>query len=245
MSKIFVVASGKGGVGKSTVTACLAKVLAAMKKRVLIIDMDTGLAGLDVMMGVGERNVFSWMDIMEENCKIIDAIIAVNNNLGLIAAPNSYINNITKEDFRKAMSGILEMNFDFIFFDAPAGLGSGLQLASTFADRALIVTTSDDIATRAARNVRETLEELGVKQSRLIINRFRRKPTIKGDYLNIDASIDASTVQLIGIIPEDYGIQHISMNGRLLKTKKGTGAAFTRIAKRLCGEMVELEIKKF
>lgn len=244
MTKIFVVASGKGGVGKSTLTVCLGKVLASMDKKTLIIDTDMGLAGLDIMLGVADRNAFNWLDVIEGNCGIADTIISVSDNLDLIPAPNTFIDGFSPESFRSAMSDISDFGYDFIFLDAPAGLGAGLQLAATLADRALIVTTADNVSTKAAQNVREALEEFGVRQSRLIINRFRKKPTIRGSYLNIDAAIDSAAVQLIGIAPEDYGVQFLAMQGEFRKNKKITGLAFERIARRLCGETVELEVKK-
>ena len=244
MTKIIVVASGKGGVGKSTITSSLGRMLAKMGNRTLLIDMDAGLAGLDLMLDVSGQAVFNWADVVNEDCDIDKATIEVSDNLYLLPAPDSYINDITSEQFELAFSDLDDSDYDFILLDAPAGLGHGLRRASSIADRAIVVSTADNISSKAAKIVRDKLDEYGVPQTRLIINRFRKKPTLQGNYLNIDNTIDKAGVQLIGIIPEDYGIQYVSMEGKFKDNKSSTVTAFERIARRLCGENVSLDLRK-
>ncbi|HHU85018.1 MAG TPA: AAA family ATPase [Clostridiales bacterium] len=244
MSQIFVICSGKGGVGKSTVAAMLGQILADRDKKVLLTDSDSGLSGLDVMLNVGESVVFSWADVIKEVCSLDEAIFSVNDNLDLLPAPSYFADDISSEEFGELFEASGFEKYDYIFIDAPAGIGAELERACTPADYALIVTTPDNISAKAARAVRDKIDSLGVKQALLIINRFRKKPTLKCDYLNIDDTINIAQTGLIGVIPEDYKIQIIALDEREPKVDKRTISAFERIAGRVLGENIPLGVKK-
>lgn len=243
MAKRIVVASGKGGVGKSTLSAFLGRHLALSGERVLLVDTDVALTSLDVMLGVSERVIYNWFDAIEKRCEPSQALVEVNDRLSLLPAPFGAIREVEPEELSAVVLS-LEEQFDFIILDAPAGLGAGLKRAAGSAERALIVATSDAVSVKAADRVAEVLSEVGVSQSRLIINRFRKKETQKGILYNIDSIIDKTGVRLIGIVPEDFNIGYSSIAGRPFKEKSQALDAVDRIAARLKGENRPLDLRK-
>lgn len=238
----IVTASGKGGVGKSTVCKNLGKCFASKGKRTLLIDCDAGLSSLDIMLGCQEKVNFTWLDIANESCDTTDAILQLEENLFLLPSPRSALNQ-EFEDIINDVVTELDDKFDYIITDAPAGIGRGLKRASKGATNALIVATADEISVKGAATVARLLRENGITQSRLLINRYDIKSAKKGRLLTVDEIIDKTLVQLIGIIPEDANIMYLTVSERKLKTKKSDGA-FMRISQRIDGENVELKLSQ-
>ncbi|MBQ1552504.1 MAG: P-loop NTPase [Clostridia bacterium] len=238
MNVRIVTASGKGGAGKSTITAFLAHALANAGKKVLLIDADASLPSLDVLLGLREQVLWNWADVMEERIDIYSALVH-SGDIDLLPAPGAPVEG---GSIAKLIEPI-EDDYDFIFADAPAGLGEGLFRAAECADRALIVTTSDTLGVRAAFRTAECLEQRGIRQSRLIVNRFRKKETAKGILADIDSIIDDSAVRLIGIVPEDFALSLAAIAGDPIKENSVSAQAFDRIAHRLLGENVPLNFK--
>lgn len=133
MAEIILVASGKGGSGKSTFTVGVSKALASCGKRVLAIDCDIGLRSLDLLLGVSESVVFDWGDLLEGRCSAEQALI--KGSVDLLAAPRAYGDGFTDEGFRQMVAGF-DNNYDFIFLDSPAGIDRGFTLAASGARRA-------------------------------------------------------------------------------------------------------------
>lgn len=133
MAEIILVASGKGGSGKSTFTVGVSKALASCGKRVLAIDCDIGLRSLDLLLGVSESVVFDWSDLLEGRCSAEQALI--KGSVDLLAAPRAYGDGFTDEGFRQMVAGF-DNNYDFIFLDSPAGIDRGFTLAASGARRA-------------------------------------------------------------------------------------------------------------
>ncbi len=240
MALKIITASGKGGVGKSTVCTGLSIKFAEAGKKTLLIDCDAGLSSLDVMLGVSDKVNFTWFDIIEGRCEISDAVIKIRDNLSLLPSPK----NILQEDFFeefKSTAEKLEKDYDIIILDAPAGLGRGLLRAAKAATSALIIATADEISVKGAGKVNNLLFEEGITQSRLLINRYNIKAAKKGKLLTVDEIIDKTLVQLIGIIPEDKNIPYLTVSEKALKTKKSS-EAFSRISKRIMGEKIELTL---
>ncbi len=242
MATKIVIASGKGGVGKSTVCKGIGTALSEKGFRTLLIDCDAGLASLDALLCVEDKVVFSWHDIAENNCEAQDAVININENLALLPSPRNPLTEDFADDVINAVS-LLGENYDYIITDAPAGLGRGLTRAAKASDKALIIATGDEISVKGAAAVDKKLRELGVTQSRLIINRYEIKAAKKGRLLTVDEIIDKTLVQLIGIIPEDKMLQYTTVSDKKLKTKKSDNA-FSRITGRINGENVELQLSQ-
>ena len=237
-----VIASGKGGVGKSTVCKNLGLYFSSVGKRTLLIDCDAGLSSLDIMLGVSDRVNFTWTDVYDESCSIEDSILKINENLYLLPSPRA----VLKEEYEDAIKSItekLDTSFDYIFIDAPAGVGRGFTRAAQGATKALVVATADEVSVKGASTVASLLHDEGVNEARLLINRYDLKAAKKGRLLTVDEIIDKTLVQLIGIIPEDTNIMYSTVSEKKLKTKRSDGA-FMRIAKRICGENVELKLSQ-
>ncbi len=238
MAKKIVIASGKGGVGKSTVTAGLSRALDNEGKKVLAIDFDIALRSLDLLFGVREQVSLNWGDIVLGNCEKENAIIHVGD-IDFISAPLNFNSEFTVEKVREMIYAFDE-NYDVIFIDAPAGISEGFQLACAGADSAIVVSTPDDVCVRSVEIASRQILNQGIDQINLIINRFIKKLSAKKKFLNIDEVIDMTTVQLIGVIPYDAKIGFSSMQNSTFNFKMSSQKSFKRIAKRILGESVPL-----
>ena len=236
MAKRIVIASGKGGVGKTTVTVALGKALAASGQRVLLIDFDN-LRSIDLMLGAAQNVVFDWGDAVKGRCDPKDAVLR-SQGVSFLACPPDY-DGINKADVKRLVR-LLEADYDYILFDAPAGIGAGLYLACAAAQRGLVVATPDLVCVRAACRAAQQMETLGVKNSRLVINRAVRRDIRRKRLLNIDDMIDGTGVQLIAIIPEDKRLRTAGMDGSVFLPKQVSYEAFCCLAKRVQGQRVPL-----
>ncbi len=237
-----VISSGKGGVGKSTVSKNLGLYFSSVGKRTLLIDCDAGLSSLDIMLGVADKVNFTWADVADESCNPDDAILKINEKLFLMPSPKSPLTE-EYEDAVRDVTARVEGGFDYIIIDAPAGVGRGFMRAARGADKALVVATADEVSVKGASTVASLLRGQGVSESRLLINRYDVKAAKKGRLLTIDEIIDKTLVQLIGIIPEDTNIMYSTVSEKKLKTKKSDGA-FQRVAKRIGGENITLKLSQ-
>lgn len=245
MSQVIVVASGKGGTGKTTVCAGLAVALAKDNKRVLIIDCDSGMRGMDMVLGISDSLVYDIADIVSGGCEYSDAVYRVSPELSLwcVAAPLYADDEVSPSLLREFVSKA-RGEYDYILIDSPAGTGSGFVAAASGADRALAVVNTEPISLRGCRNIKKLLDELGVRDQRLIINRFDRERFTKmGLYEDLDAVIDEAGVRLIGLIPEDVRVIALTQRGALTSNWSRTGVIFQTIAKRLTGLDVPVLVK--
>lgn len=236
MAKRFLVCSGKGGVGKSTLTVCLARALCARGKRVLLVDGDTGLRTLDLLTGLGAGAVYSWQDVLNDACTLSDAMLFdESGQLALLIPSNRANERFDGEAFAALLKEALK-DFDFCFLDAGAGIGESLFQLARAVDSAALVATPDHIAARAARQTAQMLESfVPACELRLLLNRYLPERVRYGDALSADTMIDETGVQLIGAIPEDPLLQKLDA-GEIPAAK--TAAAFDRVARRLLGEHV-------
>ena len=238
MAQKIMIASGKGGVGKSSLTAGLGRALTELGKKVLVLDMDIGLRSLDLIFGVQQDMLFDWGDIVDNGCDIDRATVRTDGP-SLITAPMHIDTSFTDEKLKK-LSALLSESYDYIIFDAPAGLSVGFSLACAAADRAIVVSTMDEVCVRSVNLTASMIRRSGIEDVRLVINRFDEKAVIKGKLLNIDDVIDATCVRLIGVVPEDNTVSHCAVRGENLPYKCEARQAFLRIAKRVDGENVPL-----
>ncbi len=240
MGKVFAITSGKGGVGKSTVSAGLSLAFGGQGYKTLIIDMDEGLRCLDLMLGVDDQIVLDLSDILHGR-EIFDAVYSVNENLSLIPAPQK-TGMIDAYLFANFVANVKDL-YDIIIIDFPAGID--FSLYETLPKDCLFLTVAfpDAVTVRDAATVSNLLSEMGLN-SRLIINRYDYKFLKRKFYKNLDDIIDEAGLQLIGVLPISSELQGLS-HGIQLNKKSKTMKALIRISKRLMGEHILLpKIKK-
>lgn len=238
-SVIVVVTSGKGGVGKSTVSVGLACTLAQTGQRVLLIDTDAGLRSLDLMLGIDEA-VYDLSDIFARRCETSAAICEspICPNVFLIPAPTTLDGLCTPTEMQYLCEGLAQV-YDTVIIDCPAGIGRGFQTAIASADRAIIVATPDPVCARDAYITSTHLDRLNISY-KMVINRLRPRAVMKAKMLDLDEVIDMAGVPLLGVIPEDEAVTLATANAQLLPKKSNAALCFRNIASRFCGQAVPL-----
>ncbi len=234
--------SGKGGTGKSTVSAALALAFSKMGKSVLLVDMDEGLRCLDLLLGVDHKVVFDLSDILK-GTPISSATysLATNPLINIIPAP-SQIGCISADALSIFAKKVKSM-YDIIIFDFPAGLDFSLYSAVGFDTQFLAICNPDPVSVRDAAAVCASIGEFK-NPPRLIINRFNAEYIKKKIYSNIDDIIDISGFRLLGLVPQSNELMMLPINHTVHHRCRGFKAVY-RIARRLCGEEVRLpKIKK-
>ncbi len=243
MSEVIVVTSGKGGVGKTTTTANVGTGLAALGKKVVMIDTDIGLRNLDVVMGLENRIVYNLVDVIEGNCRIKQALIKDKRYHSLYLMPSAQTRDktaVTPEQMIKLTNHLREQ-FDYIILDCPAGIEQGFKNAIAGADRALVVTTPEVSAIRDADRIIGLLEANEFKQIDLIINRLRIDMIKRGDMMSIDDVVDILSIPLIGAIPDDENVVIATNQGEpLVGNSTLAGRAFRNVCLRLLGQDVPI-----
>lgn len=239
-----VITSGKGGVGKSTVSVGLGRALAQRGRRVLLIDCDAGLRSLDRMTGTEEALVFDLSDVIQGRCAPADAIYPCTETEGLflLPAPSSGEDMASPSVMRRLVP-LLKRYYDHVVLDSPAGVGGGFRSAACAADRALVVCSPDPVCVRSASAVKRLLEKLAVPELRLVINRFNSRLFDEtGVYSDLDNVIDASSIRLFGVVPEDYSLAAAFLKGKKAEKHSKGMMALCRIAGRLDGETIPLSV---
>ncbi len=241
MAKIFTVVSGKGGVGKSTFCSNVAIALGDMGKNVLLIDGDIALRSLDLLLGVDEMVLYDWSDVIENRCSPNKAQLFYNENVALLPAPLEYAEELTFEKF-KSLLDMYSQNYEYIFIDAPAGVGKLSEIYAKSVDKCIVVATADEVSTRSAQIAGGKLIKFGVKEEnlQLIINRFDKKAVKQGKLLNIDDVIDRTYIRLLGIVPEDKNLMYVSVTEKSISQYSDAKFAFSNIAGRILGKEIPL-----
>ncbi len=242
MGTAIVVTSGKGGTGKTTITAGISSCLAAIGHRVLCIDMDIGLRNLDLSLGMTDRVVMDFSDVVECRCTLEWGAAAHPTIAGLylLTAPMQLPSERISTQQMTAFMVQAKESFDYIIIDSPAGIGSGFQLAVTAADRAVVVTTNDPSALRdAQRAVSELSKHLSTIH--LVMNRIQPK-MLKRLHTTIDDAMDTAGLPLLGVVPEDPNVPLALGSGQplVLTTSRGAAVACLNIAKRIDGQRTPL-----
>ena len=239
MGTAVMVTSGKGGTGKTSLTAGAASCLAALGRRVLCIDMDIGLRNLDLTLGMSDRALMDFSDVMEFRCPLSAAAVEQPEIKGLflLTAPLT-ADGLDPVRFQALVEEAREY-FDFVFMDSPAGLGDGFQLARAAADRAIVVSAVDPAALRDAQRTVAELHDL--PQLHLVMNRVQPKLIAKLR-TSIDQAMDSAGLPLLGVVPEDPAVTMAAASGvpLILTTYKGAAPAYLNISKRLLGQRVPL-----
>lgn len=252
MSKVIVVTSGKGGVGKTTSTASIGAALAKSGKRVCVVDFDVGLRNLDLVMGAERRVVFDLINVAQGDVKLNQALIRDKriDTLSLLAASQTRDKDALTEAGVERVIGELRGLFDLIICDSPAGIERGALLAMRFADEAVVVTNPEVSSVRDSDRIIGLLDsktlraEQGLRMDKhLLLTRFDAARANRGEMLSVADVLDILSIPLLGIIPESEEILRASNVGAPITISGATsvaGRAYDDAARRLMGESVPM-----
>ena len=235
-----MIASGKGGTGKTTTTANLSVALALSGHLTVAVDMDMGLRNLDIALGIQDNVVYDICDVIDGNCTIDEALIKHSEyeNLYVLSAPQTKkTESFNQEEFLKVLQ-TLKNRFEFCLIDAPAGMGEGFTYSLEGCDSVIIVAVPENTSLRDADRVISEID--ADKEIHLILNRIRPDLIDKGIMMSADDCVDMLSVPIIGIVAEDEAVILLSLAGKLCVSDINTksGRAFFNIARRLMGETV-------
>lgn len=249
MTRIIVVTSGKGGVGKTTSSAAIATGLAQAGKKTIVIDFDIGLRNLDLIMGCERRVVYDFVNVIQGDATLNQAIIKDKRTENLYILPASQTRDkdaLTKEGVGKVLEGLKALDFDYIICDSPAGIESGALMALYYADEA-VITTNPEVS-----SVRDSDRILGILSSKsqraetnaspikehLLLTRYNPGRVNRGDMLSMEDVLEILRIPLVGVIPEDQSVLRASNQGEpvILDDNSDAGLAYQDTVNRLLGE---------
>ncbi len=246
-AKVYVVTSGKGGVGKSTTTANVATALAKLGKKVLVVDADIGLRNLDMILGLENRIVYDILDVVEGRAAPEKAFVKDKRGLPLYLLPANQTKNkdaISEEQMVELIKNLKEnYDFDYIFIDSPAGIEQGFKNASAPADAALVVVNPEVASVRDADRVIGLLENMGKEEIKLVINRINWKKVKRGEMMSVEDIEEILRTPVIGVVPDEEKLVDFTNRGVpiVLEEKYDASKAFVDIARRIMGEDVPLK----
>jgi septum site-determining protein MinD len=248
VTEIIVVTSGKGGVGKTTTSASLASGLAKHGKKVAVIDFDVGLRNLDLIMGCERRVVYDFVNVIQGECTLKQALIKDKrfDNLHVLAASQTRDKDaLTREGVEKVLKELTEDGFDYVVCDSPAGIEKGAFLAMYFADQAVVVVNpevssvrdSDRILGLLASKTRRAENGERVKEH-LLLTRYSPKRVADGDMLSIADVQEILGLEVLGVIPESPVVLQSSNQGVpvIMDGVSEAGQAYEDAVARLLGE---------
>ncbi|MBW4652266.1 MAG: septum site-determining protein MinD [Kaiparowitsia implicata GSE-PSE-MK54-09C] len=241
MSRVIVVTSGKGGVGKTTTTANLGMALAQRGRKVAVIDADFGLRNLDLLLGLENRIVYTAVEVLAGECRLEQALVKDKRhpNLVLLPAAQNRTKDAVTPDQMKQLVQELSNNRDYVLVDCPAGIEMGFQNATVAATEALIVTTPEIAAVRDADRVVGLLEASDIRKQHLIVNRLRPAMVQEDLMMSVKDVQEILAIPLIGVVPDDERVIISTNKGEpIVLAQKLTlaGLALDNIARRLDGE---------
>ncbi|HEV7372842.1 septum site-determining protein MinD [Arenibaculum sp.] len=256
MAKVIVMTSGKGGVGKTTSSAAFSTGLALRGFKTVVIDFDVGLRNLDLVMGCERRVVFDFINVINGEARINQALIKDKRVENLYILPTSQTRDkdaLTKEGVEKVLDE-LKKEFDYIICDSPAGIEKGALMALYFADHAIIVTNpevssvrdSDRILGVLASKSRRAEQNLEPVSEHLMLTRYDPDRVERGDMLKVEDVLEILAIPLLGIIPESPAVLRASNVGMpvTMDEKSNAGQAYLDAVSRFLGETVEHRFMK-
>ncbi|MBP0938689.1 septum site-determining protein MinD [Pseudomonas alliivorans] len=259
MAKILVVTSGKGGVGKTTTSAAIGTGLAMRGHKTVIVDFDVGLRNLDLIMGCERRVVYDFVNVVNGEANLQQALIKDKKIEGLFVLAASQTRDkeaLTKEGVERVLMELKE-SFEYIVCDSPAGIETGAHLAMYFADEAIVVTNPEVSSVRdsdrmlgllASKSRRAENGEDPIKEH-LLLTRYNPERVSKGEMLGVEDVKEILAVTLLGVIPESQAVLKASNQGVpvILDDQSDAGQAYSDAVDRLLGKTVEhrfLDLKK-
>ncbi len=248
MAKIIVVTSGKGGVGKTTSSAAIGAGLAQAGHRTVVVDFDVGLRNLDLIMGVERRVVYDFVNVINNEATLHQALIRDKrvDNLSILAASQTRDKDALTDDGVERVLTELSKDFDYVICDSPAGIERGALMAMYFADEAIIVTNPE------VSSVRDSDRILGILSSKtrraangqpkvrehLMLTRYSAERVRRGEMLSVEDVKDILAIDLLGVIPESQSVLSASNAGLpvILDEESDAGRAYRDAVARLLGE---------
>lgn len=242
MSEIYVITSGKGGVGKTTTTANIGVGLAMRGKKVVLVDTDTGLRNLDLLLGLENRIMYDLVDVTEGRVPYTKALVRHKKYEMLFLLPTSQVKDksaVNPEQLVKLCED-LRKEFDYILIDCPAGIEQGFQTAIAAADVAVVVTMPEISAVRDADKIIGELGRADKETIKLIVNRIRPQMVESGDMLDMADIDDILSIDCIGQVPDDIKVVTSTNKGEPCITMEDSeaGQAYRNIVGRICGETI-------
>ncbi|MGR5347576.1 septum site-determining protein MinD [Vibrio mediterranei] len=252
MCKTVVVTSGKGGVGKTTSSAAVASILASRGLKVAVIDFDVGLRNLDLIMGCERRVVYDFINVINKEATLKQALIKDKRSPNLYILPASQTRDkdaLTKEGVQRVLAELKKEKFDYIVCDSPAGIESGALMALYFADEAIITTNPEVSSVRDSDRILGILDsksfraenDLEPVKTHLLVTRYNPSRVSEGEMLAVEDIVSLLNVELIGVIPECKLVLQASNTGEPVSYNEDSraGSAYHDAVARLCGEEVE------
>ncbi len=247
MSRIIVITSGKGGVGKSSTTINLGYALASKKNKVCLIDADFGLKNLDVMLGLENRVIYDLKDVIDNKCTLKQILVKDKRfeSLYLLPACKSLSFENIDIEYMCQMIKQLKNDFDYILIDSPAGIEKGFQYASSLSYEAIIVITLDVASLRDADRVIGLLMKQGMSELHMLVNKYNDDDVAKHRCLSLKDAYDILSIPLLGLVYDDhYMIEAINKGMPIYLNNTATSQCFDRIAKRLEGQQVPFQMSR-
>jgi septum site-determining protein MinD len=251
MARIIVVTSGKGGVGKTTSSAAIGIGLALKGHKVVLIDFDIGLRNLDLIMGCERRVVYDFVNVINGEATLNQALIKDKRVSTLSILPASQTRDkdaLTKENVGKVLDELGKI-FEYIICDSPAGIEAGAMMALYYADEAIVTTNPEVSSVRDSDRIlgmlasRSRRAELGLEpiKEHLLLTRYSPKRVAEGEMLSVEDVVDILAIPLLGVIPESPAVLKASNSGEpvILDTESDAGKAYQDVIDRLVGETVE------
>ena len=239
MSRSFLIASGKGGVGKSTIAVSLAQAFAQKGLSVALMDGDTGLRCMDLMLNMQDKVVYDFADVLEKRCLLQEALYRVPGYDSLYLLSASQIlraAEIRPKDVQKVTQALLR-TYDIVILDCPAGLGRNLKINLGSVDEYLLVATPDDVAIRDAERMGQLLREYQVEHPRIIFNRIDKTMIKRGEMIAPQMAAQVLDMPLGGVVPDSDLVYRALLRHESAYQcgDKRVKAAFDRMANRLLG----------
>lgn len=243
--RVIVITSGKGGVGKTTTTANLGMALAALGEKVALLDADIGLRNLDLVLGLENRIVYDIVDVVEERCKLRQALIKDKRQPNLVLLPAAQTRDksaVNPDQMRKLIADLQEEGYGYVLIDCPAGIEQGFKNATAGATEAIIVTNPEVSSVRDADRIVGLLEAAELRDPQLIVNRLRPKMVKNQEMMSVEDVQEILSIKLIGIVPDDEAIITSTNRGEpaCLSETSRAGQAYRNIARRIKGDEVPL-----
>lgn len=258
MSRVIVVTSGKGGVGKTTTSASFATGLAMKGHKTAVIDFDVGLRNLDLIMGCERRVVYDFVNVIHEEASLNQALIKDKNLENLYILPASQTRDkeaLTREGVGRVIEELKKMGFEYIVCDSPAGIETGALMALYYADDALVVTNPE------VSSVRDSDRILGILQAKtkraqegadpvktfLIVTRYNPKRVADGEMLSIEDINDILHIDLIGVISESQDVLQASNMGvpAIHNKESEVAQAYMDIVERYLGKELPMRFTEY
>jgi septum site-determining protein MinD len=243
VSKVVVITSGKGGVGKTTTSANVATGLAQQGLKTVAIDFDVGLRNLDLVMGCERRVVYDFVNVIRNEAKLQQTLIRDKRVESLYVLPASQTRDkdaLTAEGVGRVIDELKEMGFEYIICDSPAGIERGAQMAMYFADEAIVVTNPEVSSVRDSDRVLGLRAELGGQPIRthLLLTRYSPMMVKKGEMLSVGDVLELLGIPLLGVIPESKAVLQSSNKGApaILDETTDVAQAYLDVVSRFLGQ---------